>query len=245
MTIIKSSLLNQFSEIIFGFSTKVWNNDQPPYYFNLSFNVGDDEEKVKRNRELFFNSLGLGIDQIVFQKQIHSDIINYVDKPGFSGEGDSLITDKTGIGLTISVADCTPIFIYDKRNKVIAAVHSGWRGTQKHILLKTLEKMKNIYHSQAENIFVFMGPSISQKNYEVGGEVSQLFKPEYSVKKGDKFLLNIRRVNYNMLIYFGIPDDQIEVSELCTYDEKVLLHSFRRDRDLSGRCYGVIAIKGH
>lgn len=243
MTVIKSVLLSQFPEIVFGFSTKIWNNDQPPFYFNLSLNVGDEEEKVKRNRELFFNSLGLGIDKIVFQKQIHSDIIRYADKQGFSGEGDSLITDKANLGITISVADCTPIFIYDKSNKLIAAVHSGWKGTQKQILKKTLERMKNDFHSFPEALLVYIGPSISQRNYEVGVEVAQLFDPKYSIKKGNKFLLDVRKVNYDMLINFGIPQNQIEVSDLCTFEAKDLLHSYRRDGNKSGRCYGVIAFK--
>jgi len=90
---------------------------------------------------------------------------------------------------------------------------------------------------------VYIGPSISQRNYEVGVEVAQLFDPKYSIKKGNKFLLDVRKVNYDMLINFGIPQNQIEVSDLCTFEAKDLLHSYRRDGNKSGRCYGVIAFK--
>jgi YfiH family protein len=244
MVILKSLLLNQFPEIIFGFSTKIWNNDQPPFYFNLSLSVGDNEEKVKRNRENFFNMLGLGLERIVFQKQIHSDIIKYVDSPGYSGEGDSLITDKSNIGLTISVADCIPVFIYDRINKVIAAIHSGWRGTQKQILSKTLEKMKNDFNSKSENLYIYLGPSISQHNYEVSEEVACLFDSRYLIPQKDKFLLDIRKINYDMLIRYCISPAQIQISNLCTFEAKNLLHSFRRDGALSGRSFGVIALKG-
>ncbi|MCX6151683.1 MAG: peptidoglycan editing factor PgeF [Ignavibacteriales bacterium] len=243
MIVLKSILFNQFPELIFGFSTKVWNNEIPPYYFNLSLSVGDDEEIVKKNREQFFNFLELGLDKIVFQKQIHSDIVKYVDKPGFSGEGDSLITDKPNIGLAVSVGDCTPIFIYDKLNKVISAVHSGWRSTQKQILKKTLQKLKDDFNSQPENIYAYIGPSITQKNYEVGNEVAELFDPKYSMPVGEKFLLNVQKVNYDMLIKFGIPSTHIQVSNLCTYESKNMLHSYRRDGAKSGRSYGVLAFK--
>lgn len=244
MVILKSLLLTKFSDLIFGFSTKIWNNEQPPFYFNLSVNVGDDEEKVRMNRKIFFDSVGLEIENIVFQKQIHSDIIKYIDKPGYSGEGDALITDKSNLVLTISVADCVPVFIYDRMNKIIAAVHSGWRGTQKQILAKTIEKLKNEFNSTSENLYVYIGPSVSQDNYEVGEEVANLFEERYSVPVKSKFLLDLRKINCDMLIRTGIPNSQIQASNLCTFELKNLLHSFRRDGTRSGRSFGVIAMKG-
>lgn len=76
MKIIHSELFNSFPEIIFGFSTKIGLDRKEPFFFNMSFTVGDDERNVKENREVFFNQLGLKTSQIAFQKQIHSDKIN-------------------------------------------------------------------------------------------------------------------------------------------------------------------------
>ena len=156
MVIIKSSLFEQYKEIILGFSTKIGADRKSPFYFNLSTSVDDDERIVKENREFFFKELGLKPENIAIQKQVHGDKINYVVKGGFCGESDALITDKRNVGLVISSADCTAIFIFDKKNKVIAAVHSGWRGTEKNILLKVLKKLKEDFNSFSENLIVYI-----------------------------------------------------------------------------------------
>jgi len=142
------------------------------------------------------------------------------------------------------VADCTPIFIYDKKNKVIVAVHSGWQGTESKILLKTLIKLQKDYSSIPESMIVYVGPSISQNNYEVGKEVADKFDQRFVKPKVEKYLLDVGGINYQILLDFGIPKNQIQKSELCTYEFSSLLHSYRRDGNLSGRSLGVIAIKG-
>lgn len=249
MRIIESELFKKFPELIFGFSTKIGLNREAPFYFNLSLTVGDDENIVAQNRETFFNSIGLRTEQITFQRQIHRDIIKFVEKPGFIGESDAMITKHSNIGLAVSSADCTPIFLFDRENKIIAAVHSGWRGTQKKILRKTLSNLVHHFNSKPGNIFCFIGPSISQKNYEIGSEVAVLFDNKYlSMKKhsdnSNHIYLDVRQINIDMLYDFDIPENQIEISPLCTFDEKDLLHSYRRDGKLSGRSLGVIALKG-
>ncbi len=249
MQIITSELFKKFPELIFGFSTKIGLNRKEPFFFNLSHNVGDDKNVVDENREVFFNSIGLTTGQITFQKQVHGDSIKFVESSGFIGESDAMITKFTGIGLAISSADCTPIFIYDNENKIIAAVHSGWRSTQKKILKKTLNNLSHHFNSKPEKLFCYIGPSISQKNYEVGSEVAVLFDTKYllinrSDDNSNKIFLDVKQANIDMLLEFGIPNNQIEVSPLCSFSEKDLLHSFRRDGNLSGRALGVLAMKG-
>ncbi|MBZ0199510.1 MAG: polyphenol oxidase family protein, partial [Ignavibacteriaceae bacterium] len=179
MTIIKPIIFQQFDELIFGFNTKIGNDRTAPYFLNVSMSVGDDENRVKENRELFFNEIGLTTNSVVFQKQVHGDAVTFVEQPGFCGESDAMITDKTGLGIAISTGDCTAVFIYDKENKVIAGVHAGWRGTEKKILEKTLNKLMKKYKSSPANLFVYLAPSISQINYEVGEEVAALFDDKY------------------------------------------------------------------
>lgn len=242
MKLIQSGILKKYPEIIFGFSTKIGLNRTAPYYFNLSYSVGDDEKIVEENREAFFKTLGLTGKNIAVQKQVHSDTIKYVTHGGMNGESDAMVTDKINLGLAISVADCTPVFIYDPENKVIAGVHSGWKGTGKKILTKTLQKLARDFNSDPEKLIAYIGPSICQKNYEVGKEVADFFDKKYKTKKGDKYLLDVSEVNYNMLINFGLQKNNIEKSELCTYEEKEILHSYRRDGRKSGRSFGVIAL---
>lgn len=243
MEIIQSSLFLDFKEIIFGLSTKSGVKTDSPFGFNLSFTVGDQEETVKKNRELFFNELGLSPSEIAVQMQIHSDIITIVDKGGMTGESDALITGQKGLGLAVSTADCVPVFIYDKAKKIIAAVHSGWRGTQKKIVLKTLIKLNQEFGSNASDLFVYMGPSISKKNYEVGMDVAEQFDKKYSSQIGGKIVLDVPAVNRDLILDFGVPENQLEISPLCSYEEKNLLHSFRRDGKFSGRALGVISMK--
>lgn len=244
MEIIRSEIFNNFSEIIFGMSTKIGLDRQAPFFFNMSLNVGDNPQTVKENREAFFKELGLSNSEIAFQKQIHSDIIRVIDKPGYCGESDAMITAKNNIGLAVSTADCTSIFIYDNKNKVIAGVHSGWRSTQKQILKKTLNLLSEDFNSKPDNLFAYVGPSISQKKYEIGKEVAEMFDEKYIYKKNGKLFLDVAAANIDMLCNFGVPKSQIEISVLCTYEEKRLLHSFRRDGKHSGRMLGVIALKG-
>ena len=181
---------------------------------------------------------------MAIQKQTHSDVVRYVTKGGIVGESDAMITDKKNLGLAIGVADCTPIFIYDPENKVIAAVHSGWRGTEKRILEKTVLKLKSEFKSKSEKLVAYIGPSISQENYEVGKKVADLFGDKYKLKKSEKYLLDVASANYDMLINSGLQKENIERSSLCTYEEKDLLHSYRRDGKKSGRSMGVIVMKG-
>lgn len=243
MEILRSNIFEKFSEIIFGFSTKNGLNRKEPFFFNLSFTVGDDENIVKENRIAFANQLGLDISQIAFQRQIHSDIITVVEKPGVIGESDAMITNKKNIGLAISTADCTPIFIYEKEKKIIAAIHSGWRGTEKKILSKTIHKMIGNFNCQSQNMFVYVGPSIHQKNYEVGEEVASLFDEKYLLRNNGKIYLDVLQANIDQLLENKIPQTLIEISPLCSFEEKDLLHSYRRDGKNSGRALGIIAMK--
>lgn len=245
MVILKSALLNRYPELIFGFSTKFGNNSdsKPPYYFNMSLSVGDDKDKVNQNRIEFFNELGIKPENVVFQKQIHTDNIKYVDKGGFAGESDALITDKPGIGLVVSSADCSTIFMYDKEKKIIAAVHSGWRSTQKKILLKTLHTLINVFNSNTKDLIAYIGPSISQANYEVSEDVAKQFNQNFVKETQGRFYLDVAGINQNILFEEGVPRQNIQLSNSCTYKMSNLLHSYRRCGAKSGRAIGVIAMK--
>ncbi|MBN1638663.1 MAG: peptidoglycan editing factor PgeF [Ignavibacteriales bacterium] len=241
MIIIRSSLFNRFPEIIFGFSTKIGSKRGHPFYFNLSLHVGDDEKIVNENRNKFFNKLG--ISNLVYQHQTHSDIIKVVDKPGFVGDCDALITNRTELGISITSADCAGIFLYDKVNNVIASVHSGWRGTAKKILHKTINLMINEFTTNPENLYAYISPSISVFNYEIGKEVGEKFHRKYIYKNCNKLFLNIAAANYDMLLANQVKKGNIQISNICSFETNSLLHSYRRDGEMSGRALGIIALK--
>ena len=244
MLILIPSIFNDFPNVTFGFSTKIGLNRKEPFYFNLSQSVGDDYKIVEENRKAFLNELGLNLESVVLQKQIHSDIITMVDDGNNVNESDALITNKTGIGLAIFSADCNPIFIYDPSHNVIAAIHAGWRGTEKNITAKVLRIIQEKYNSSLNDLYVYIGPGISQINYEVQSDVAERFDDKYILNKEGKIYLDVLSNNYDELISAGIPENQIQKSNLCSFENKNLLHSYRRDGKISGRALGVIAMKG-
>jgi YfiH family protein len=180
---------------------------------------------------------------VSYQKQVHEDKINIVDTCGSCGESDALITKAKNLGLAISSADCPAIFIYDPVKKVIAAVHSGWKGTEKQILRKTIKRLLDEFSCRVSDLICYIGPSISQKNYEVGEEVVKKFDHQFILTKENKYYLDLAGANFSMLVNEGVNKMNIQVSELCSYEYSNLLHSYRRDGVKSGRALGVISIK--
>lgn len=243
MVTLKPAIFTGFDNIICGFSTIIDEGATAPYWFNQSLSVGDDEEKVLSNRKRWLESLGIDPDNCATQKQVHGDTIRFITEGGMKGESDAMITDKPGIAVLISSADCPAIFVYDRKQKLVAGIHSGWKGTSQRIVAKTINTMKNGMGCKASNLFCYIAPSIHQLNYEVGPEVAELFDDRYLIERGEKYLLNVPRANYDMLVEAGIPKRNIQASKLCSYKYDNLFHSYRRDGAKSGRASGIIALK--
>ena len=176
-------------------------------------------------------------------QQVHSSSVQIIDKPGTYADTDALITISKNIYLIISVADCFPILVYDKVNMVVAAIHSGWRGTQKQILSHTLTKMISELNCKPENLYVFTGPGICEKHFEIGKEVVKLFDSKYLNINNGKYFIDLKANLSDQLSLLKIPGENIEFSSLCTFHEKDYLHSYRRDREKSGRMMAVIGMK--
>ncbi|GAB4146090.1 MAG: peptidoglycan editing factor PgeF [Ignavibacteriales bacterium] len=242
---LKSSLLNQFDDLVFGFSTKLFNHKHSPFFSNMSLEIGDDKTIVEKNRKVFTDYLGISLEQVAYQHQIHSDIVSYVTQPGFIGESDAMITDKTNLALTVGSADCTTVFIYDYKQKIIAAIHSGWQGTQKRIVEKTILKLQREFHSNQQDCVAYIAPSISMKNYEVGKDFLTKFDEKYFLCSNGKYYLNVAAANYDMLINNGIDKSRIQFSNLCSFENTDLFHSYRRDKENSGRAWGLIMMKDY
>ncbi len=241
--IVRSKLFENYRDVILAVSPRLITGEKDPFNFNLSFSVDQLKERVLQNRIKFFNAVGIEYSDVAYQKQTHSTIVKIVNESGFQGESDAMITDKKNLALAVSVADCVPVLIYDKTKKVIAAVHSGWRGTQKRILPETLNKLKMNFGSKMESLLIFIGPSICRKHYQVGEDVAKLFSQEFVYVENGRLYLDVAGVNYSYLLKAGVPPENIELSGLCTY-ETLHLHSFRRDKEKSGRGMAVIMMKG-
>lgn len=184
----------------------------------------------------------LKVDDIGFLKQIHSDII--MDYNGEVVEGDSIITSNKNIALGVFTADCVPIMLCDEQKGVIAAVHSGWKGTEKNILGKTIDKMIKEYHCKKDDIAAFIGPHIQKCCYEVSEDLIDKFKNIETYKKdliNEGRYLDLNACILSTLKEKGVLIKNIYNTKTCTYCEKEhSLHSYRRDKELAGRIFSVI-----
>jgi YfiH family protein len=242
--IITSSILSGIPELVHGISTKPGGSGNSFFCNNMSFKVGDDEANVIQSRGKFFGSLGIEEKMLAIPQQVHSDNVFLADKPGYYKDADGLITQTPDVYLIISTADCYSVLICDKLNNAIGNIHSGWRGTQKKIVTKAIETMKSKFNSRPENLAVFIGPGISRDNFEVGCEVAEMFEEKYSVKRNGKYYIDLKQHIFDQLIALGINNSQIEAYPNCTFNGKEYLHSYRRDREKSGRMFSVIGMRG-
>jgi copper oxidase (laccase) domain-containing protein len=115
-------------------------------------------------------------------------------------------------------------------------------GTEKRILEKTLNVLFNDFNVNPQNLFAYFGPSICRDNYEVGNDFQSKFDDKYLTKRGEKFLLDLKAANKDIFTNSGVPEPQIEISDICSF-ENTDFHSYRRDKTKSGRALGVIALK--
>jgi YfiH family protein len=242
MTIVRSEIFKRFPEILFGMSTNSGGVSSGTLGLNLSFHVNDNPDDVKENRKRFFAQLGISEDHVAFTRQQHTVNIVTVNQSGINENCDALITGKRNIFLSISVADCTPVMLYDPRENIIAGIHAGWRGTAGRITEKTVLQLKNDYNCDPAEIVAFIGPSAGKCCYEVGEEVASQF-PERcsSVLPNGKYLLDVKLANAIQLLECGVRNSNIEVHKECTI-ENGLYHSHRRDGKGSGRMLAIIGM---
>lgn len=210
-----------------------------------SFNRATDEGMQ------YLNSLKeeFKLDNIAYLKQTHSDkILRYDGKDINSMEGDAIITNVRNVAIGVFTADCVPVILIDESNNVIAAIHSGWRGTFESITLKTIEKMKNEFGCSEKNIKAYVGAHIRKCCYEVSEEL----KEKFIEKKSDidkKIIFNGKNLNLEAcveddLIKGGIKKENMFSLGLCTYcNYKFKLYSYRKSEGSYGRMFSFVFLK--
>jgi YfiH family protein len=214
----------------------------PPYGFNMSLSVGDDEKRVRSNRERLAQRLGFDAERLATQRQVHGDTIRVVRDGYQPEETDALIAPEPAWLLAISVADCIPVLLYDDEHRIVAGAHSGWRGSAANITGTLIARMRSEFNTDPQRLYVYVGASAGQCCYEVGSDVSLRFDQRHSRPFGNgKFLFDNRGVVLQQLLDSGIPSRQIELDARCTICDPAF-HSYRRDGAASGRMFGVIGM---
>jgi YfiH family protein len=239
LTILRPKIFDSYPAVAAAFSTRVGGISPEPYGLNLSFNVGDDRVNVIRNRELFFGLLHIGLDELAIPMQCN--VVN-AKSPGGYENCDGLITREFGVFLTISVADCVPIFIYDPVQKAAAVFHAGWRGSADGIMKSGLEALETTFGSKPSDLIICIGPAAGVCCYEVGEEVAQRFPDHLVDRSGLKPRVDLKMANRDQLVTQGVPAESIEIWAECTIHESTLFHSHRRDGKAAGRMMGVMGI---
>lgn len=223
---------------------------------NLSFKKDLSRENVLENYRRLCAVAGIDVNGLVVSKQLHKTNVRYVTeldcgtgitKPEFS-DADGLITDKPGVALVTQYADCVPLLFYDPVARVCANSHSGWRGTAGRIGAVTVEKMINDFGCKPQNIIAAIGPSICKNCYEVDTPVYEAFVKSgipletviFQKDDGEHFYLDLREANRLILADAGILPQNLDVADICTYENSDMLHSHRATGNGRGNLAAII-----
>lgn len=183
-------------------------------------------------------------------KQVHSDIIHFIDEPPRRRLcGDALVTRLPGLLLVIKTADCLPVLLVAEKWRVIAAVHCGWKGTRLKVLGKAVRGMRERYSVDPGSLLAAFGPCIGAGCYEVGEDVrslyaeagfsASLFSPA-SGRRG-KYLFDLRTAARQQLCGLGVQEKNIFAVDTCTHCDPAY-PSYRRDRKDCGRMLSFIGL---
>jgi YfiH family protein len=223
---------------------------------NLSGSSGDEAKLVEENRSRVASALGL--ECLVFARQVHGGTVLTVGRPPGPGErtvgeGDVLITDRPGVGLAAQTADCTPVLIFDPEQLAVAAVHAGWRGAAQNAVGSAVAALADTYGSRPADLLAALGPAISRPRYRVGPEVLDAL--EGALGSLDDGLigpldveggatLDVPEAVRRQLIGAGLREENIERVPACTYTDQRFYSSRRARGHPFGAQAGVIGLTG-
>ena len=231
-----SKYWGQFSEVQVLFSEKkagsmVWWNRLPV------------EAVVKENRDNFFRQNKIDPTRVVSGGIAHIATVRRVgesDAGQYLLDADAMVSNEKNIFLSVTAADCLPVFFFDHKQKCFGIAHAGWRGLVAGVLENVVEKMTQEFATQASDIQVVIGPHICAACYEVGREVAEQFYPENVFEKNGKIFADLASEAKQRLQNQGVH--AIEISAECTYENSQKYFSARRDKAVP--LCGMMAVIG-
>jgi len=219
-----------------------------PGTLNLALHVGDDREKVLRNRKKFAEAICVDSSRFTTCAQVHGSRVQVV-KENMVGSGaldfrttvpetDALVTDLPEVPLMLFYADCVPVLLADPVTGVIGLAHAGWRGTAAKIAKKTAIVMADAFGTMPENLLAAIGPSIGACCYEVDDAVRNQM-PDYvscfTDKGNGKYWLDLWEANREQLMEAGLRERNISIAGICTNHNPELFCSYRYEGGKTGR----------
>jgi len=197
--------------------------------------------------ESLAETINISINNIYLPIQKHTDRVHVLESGMEPVVADAILTGKRGVLIGVKVADCVPVLLFDRKSKVVGAVHAGWRGTSKQILKKTIATMKKEFSSSADDIMVAIGPCIRGCCYEVGFDVRDAIEDAtgegtYCMEKDGKYYIDLSSANLRQAISSGIPQANIWRSGECTCCNHEKFYSYRYANGTTGRQGGFIGM---
>lgn len=250
ITPIKVPQWTHYEGLLHGFAGRQGGKSLGPYAgLNVSYRVGDDPKVVSQNVCDLKLAVGIHDGRIVTMRQVHGDhIVEIKDrKLKEAGEADGMVTGEADVFLAVLTADCVPLLFVAPKQRLVAAVHAGWRGTLAGIVEKTVHFFENQYGVPGVDLEVALGPSIGPCCYEVQDDVvgplmkrwGKLMTPSVVVKDGKSFI-HLRRLNRDILRAAGVPGNQLYQVGPCTSCAADEFFSYRRERSETGRQMSVV-----
>ncbi|MFA5324076.1 MAG: peptidoglycan editing factor PgeF [Smithella sp.] len=254
----ESSFLSGCDFLTHAFCTRLGGVSEEDYAsLNISFKEGDLESNVLQNWNRLAMAFAIPLENFLTLNQVHGDDI-FVIKPygdylpaDKALNYDAIFTTRDNLAICIKTADCVPVFIVDRVKKIIAAVHAGWKGTALEITAKVIRLLYEKYASSPRDILAAIGPSIGLCCYEVNEEVANAFCNQknyqdflYPGERPNKWIVDLAEANRRQMINCDIPEENIDVSHLCTSCRQDLFFSHRGSGGITGRQVNFMAIKG-
>ena len=252
---------NQFSLVMGDTYRHGGVSKTPCESLNLATQIGDSLQDVLENRSIVANHLGVTSDRITCGNQVHGlKAVRITEELIGAGalspdtaipDCDAVYTDIPNVPLFLFTADCVPVGIYDPVHHVVATVHAGWRGAIGHLPVITIEAMKRDFGTRFEDCYVYLGPSIGPKSFEVNQELADTFTDEwkkitdttsdelvrYIVREGALQAtphVDLWRFIEEDLLQRGVPKGQICISGTDSMTDENCF-SYRREHGKTGR----------
>ncbi|HOI26878.1 MAG TPA: peptidoglycan editing factor PgeF [Paludibacteraceae bacterium] len=257
-----SSLLSKKCGVTHFFSTIEGGVGTGTYAtFSLGAYCGDDPQTVAANRKILCDGLGIAPDHLIVPHEVHSNDSCCIDESFFekTEEGrlayldacDALVTTLPGVCVAVTTADCVPVLLCDADQRVVMAVHAGWKGVFNGIVPKFIKEMVLKYGSSLSSICAVTGPCISGPFYEVSQDLVDKFAtvfPENEMKaivhkSGSSVYLDLRKAVEFQFQNAGIAPENYEIHPGCTYSQPDRYFSARRQGFYSGRLLTGIMLK--
>jgi len=196
--------------------------------------INGDNGLSLNNRAKFFKRLKLDSSDMVACDLVHGIKIKTVTKKD-AGKiiiaTDGLVTKEKNLILTVTAADCLPLYFFDQKQQVIGIAHAGWRGVWQNLAGEMVLKMKKQFHCLPENFNVYIGPHIKKCHFDINPELSAQFEKykKFLFNNSKSIKIDLSGIVRQQLIEAGIKKANIKVSPDCTYCHKKYF-SNRRDK---------------